>query len=181
MSSLTVKTQLSVLAAGRSCDKLAPVKLRWRVFAALAFVAAVHGASDQALDSIKACRLAPVEWADGDSFRVRFPDGREETVRLYGADCMEWHVNDETDALVKSPPAAGLDPNTASRDELMLLPGVGEVIAKRIIEGRGEGAYSSPQDLIRIRGISVKTLESISPALRFTKPSAGRQSPVLHD
>jgi competence ComEA-like helix-hairpin-helix protein len=35
----------------------------------------------------------PTEWADGDSFSVRFPDGKERTVRLYGADCIEMHVN----------------------------------------------------------------------------------------
>jgi competence protein ComEA len=39
------------------------------------------------------CRVVPTEWADGDSFSVRFPDGKERTVRLYGADCIEMHVN----------------------------------------------------------------------------------------
>ena len=38
------------------------------------------------------------EWADGDSFRVCTQAGEEHTVRLYGADCLEHHVNDETDA-----------------------------------------------------------------------------------
>jgi len=36
------------------------------------------------------------DWADGDSFPVKLPDGRQITARLYGADCIEWHVNDET-------------------------------------------------------------------------------------
>ena len=43
-------------------------------------------------------RYLPTEWADGDSFRVLFPDGTEHTIRLYGADCLEYHVNDKTDA-----------------------------------------------------------------------------------
>lgn len=43
-------------------------------------------------------RLVPTEWADGDSFRVAFPGGEEHTLRLYGADCVEWHVTDPTDA-----------------------------------------------------------------------------------
>jgi hypothetical protein len=29
------------------------------------------------------CALEPDEWTDGDSFRVRLPDGRLETFRLY--------------------------------------------------------------------------------------------------
>jgi endonuclease YncB( thermonuclease family) len=40
--------------------------------------------------------LVNTHWADGDSFRVRFADGQELTVRLYGADCMEWHISDES-------------------------------------------------------------------------------------
>ena len=50
------------------------------------------------LQVIEGCTLVPAEWADGDSFRVRLPDGEEITVRLYGADCLEHKVTDETDA-----------------------------------------------------------------------------------
>ena len=50
------------------------------------------------LQTIEGARLVPTHWADGDSFRVRFPDGAEHTVRLYGADCIEWHVTDGSDA-----------------------------------------------------------------------------------
>lgn len=40
--------------------------------------------------------LVHTHWADGDSFRVRFPDGEELTLRLYGADCLEWHISSES-------------------------------------------------------------------------------------
>lgn len=40
----------------------------------------------------------PADWADGDSFPIQKPDGTIMTVRLYGADCMEWHIADDTDA-----------------------------------------------------------------------------------
>ncbi len=43
------------------------------------------------------CTLIPTDWADGDSFLVRSPTKGEFTVRLYGADCLEWHVTDPTD------------------------------------------------------------------------------------
>lgn len=49
------------------------------------------------LTRIDGCVLVPTEWADGDSFLVRTPDQREFTVRLYGADCLEWHVTDASD------------------------------------------------------------------------------------
>ncbi len=50
------------------------------------------------LQTIEGVELVPTQWADGDSFRVRFADGTEHTVRLYGADCLEWHITDGTDA-----------------------------------------------------------------------------------
>jgi competence protein ComEA len=45
------------------------------------------------LTKFPGCTLVPTEWADGDSFSVLFPDGKQRTVRLYGADCIEMHVN----------------------------------------------------------------------------------------
>lgn len=50
------------------------------------------------LTSFAGCQFVSAPWADGDSFPVRLPDGSEPTVRLYGVDCIEWHVTDETDA-----------------------------------------------------------------------------------
>jgi DNA uptake protein ComE-like DNA-binding protein len=50
------------------------------------------------LSSFTGCTYVATAWADGDSFQVRFPDGALRTLRLYGADCIEWHVNDESDA-----------------------------------------------------------------------------------
>lgn len=59
--------------------------------------------------------------------------------------------------LLCAAPAPGLiDVNTASQSELESLPGIGEVYAKRIIEGR---PYRSVNDLTRVKGIGRKTLD----------------------
>lgn len=55
-------------------------------------------AAGQAFTRWKHCNLIPTEWADGDSFQIQTPEGAQHTIRLYGADCFEWHVSDETDA-----------------------------------------------------------------------------------
>ena len=43
----------------------------------------------QPLERFDGCKLEPDEWTDGDSFRVRLPDGRLETFRLYYLDTTE--------------------------------------------------------------------------------------------
>jgi len=50
------------------------------------------------LQSFSNATYQPTDWSDGDSFQVKFKDGSIHTVRLYGADCVEWHIGDESDA-----------------------------------------------------------------------------------
>jgi len=65
----------------------------------------------------------------------------------------------------KTPPTAVLDLNTASRDELMSLPGVGEVMANRIIQGR---PYVTVDDLGKVEGIGPKKLALLMKYVRIS-------------
>ena len=62
-----------------------------------------------------------------------------------------------------------LNPNTAARDELMKLPGVGEATADRIVEERDKRPFQKASDLTRVPGIGAKTLERFPTFLRFKK------------
>lgn len=268
------------------------------------------------LEKLSNCTLIPTEWADGDSFLVKSGDGKEFTVRLYGADCLEKQVNDATDerrlrsqrryfgittagasprdsielaknygrlaaqevGVILAKPftvhssfadargdgrhkriyafvvtsqgtdlaahlvskglarafgvsrltfdgrskdeyrdyladlelraakmgegiwsntnwenlpterqldrqeeadvklamddeklteSQAIDPNSASKDDLMKLPGVGETLANRMIENR---PYSNPEDLLRVPGIGQATLDRILPHLKLSRP-----------
>ena len=56
-----------------------------------------------------------------------------------------------------------IDINTASFREFALLPGVGPILAKRIVEDRNRfGAFQSVNDLQRVNGIGPKTIDQIS-------------------
>lgn len=57
-----------------------------------------------------------------------------------------------------------LNPNTATAEQLITLPGVGPDLARKIIGGR---PYSKPEDLLKVSGIGPRTLEKIEPRLRF--------------
>lgn len=49
-----------------------------------------------ALQKFESCQLIATDWADGDSFSVRFPNESIYTIRLYGADTIETVVNNST-------------------------------------------------------------------------------------
>lgn len=44
------------------------------------------------------CTFEKTAWGDGDSFLIKAPGQDAFSVRLYGADCIEWHVTDTTDS-----------------------------------------------------------------------------------
>ena len=69
-----------------------------------------------------------------------------------------------------------LNPNVASHAELMLLPGVGPVLAENIVSYR-DGAESLPafrsaDDLDAVHRIGPKTVEKLRPYLRFSDDAA---------
>ena len=52
--------------------------------------------------------------------------------------------------------------NTADIDELMLVPGIGETLASRIVEYRRiYGSFSDVSEITRVRGVGEKTLKKI--------------------
>jgi len=63
-----------------------------------------------------------------------------------------------------------LDPNTAPADSLELLPGIGPVLADRIVAYRLHTPFSSEIDVTDVKGIGPKLFERIRPYLKVHRP-----------
>ncbi len=91
----------------------------------------------------------------------------------------DWTCLDFQDSSGKLPPRVGpmresvkyllgqpMDLNRAGVRDLVILPGIGPGLAKRIVMERSRrGPFLSPSDLARVKGIPRKTLEGIKPFL----------------
>ena len=63
-----------------------------------------------------------------------------------------------------------VDPNRADEVELDRLPGIGPVTARAVVaERETSGGFSTPQELLRVRGIGPSTLAKITPHLDFSR------------
>ena len=63
-----------------------------------------------------------------------------------------------------------VDLNTASREQLMQVKGIGPALADRIVEFRKEhGPFRRVEDILKVRGVGEKSLEKLRPYLKVGK------------
>ncbi len=62
-----------------------------------------------------------------------------------------------------------LDPNTSPADSLELLPGIGPVLADRIVEYRQRKRFEREVDITEVKGIGPKLYEQLRPYLRIRR------------
>ena len=78
------------------------------------------------------------------------------------------------------PPRATLDLNRAGAGELDALPGIGPVLAARIVEHRRvHGPFRSPDELLAVRGIGPRLLERLRPRVAVPAPGLRSAAPPL--
>ena len=118
---------------------------------------------------VKAYRMAsggraPFDYAASDSeFVVRsaFPGDADS---LEAPDDTAWTRADTMAVTRNRAPLTRVNLNTATLAELIALPGVGEVTARRMIAWREQnGRFTSVRDLMKINGIGPKKFERLAP------------------
>ena len=71
-------------------------------------------------------------------------------------------ATEATEAVTEEAISFPIDINTAGKEEFMALPGIGEVLAERILAYRDEiGRFQLPEDLLYVDGIGKKRFEDI--------------------
>lgn len=69
-----------------------------------------------------------------------------------------------------------VDLNRAGIEELVRLPGVGEIVAERIVSYREEnGAFKATEELMNVRGIGEKTYLKLEPYLTVSEETRENQ------
>lgn len=68
----------------------------------------------------------------------------------------------ESPAVTEATVTFPININTATHTELMALPGIGEVIAQRIVDYReANGAFQAVEELLNVEGIGTGRLEAV--------------------
>jgi competence protein ComEA len=63
-----------------------------------------------------------------------------------------------------------LDPNTAPADSLELLPGIGAILADRIVAYRQHNRFEQEIDITNVKGIGPRLYERLKPYLKVQRP-----------
>src|SRR6267143_7159381 len=83
------------------------------------------------------------------------------------------------DAGRKKQPAKPVNINTATSEELQLVPGIGPATAEKILQMRKSyGAFKSVDDLLSIRGLGPKRLEKMRKYLTIGKVPIAAPRPI---
>jgi competence protein ComEA len=76
------------------------------------------------------------------------------------------HASDDQTETETKTKALRVDLNSADAEQLEQLPGIGETVAKRIIEYREQnGPFTKSEELMNVRGIGEKTFLKLRPFL----------------
>ncbi len=73
-----------------------------------------------------------------------------------------------SDHAASEPITFRIDPNTADRDTLCLLPEIGPGLAQRVVDDRqANGPFDDAQDMQRVKMVGEKTAAAVSPWVTF--------------
>jgi competence protein ComEA len=93
-------------------------------------------------------------------------------VHIHGDEAMKRTLFALAALLFSAVAAAAIDVNTATKDELVALPGIGPAKAQAIVDYRSQhGPFKSVDEVRKVKGIGDKLFQQIRPELSVGGPS----------
>jgi competence protein ComEA len=86
---------------------------------------------------------------------------------------MEEHLTLPSESNLPVEKTAKINLNRATMEELMQLPGIGETLAKQIIDYRQtHGKFQNSQDPTKVKGIGQKTVDKLTDKITLSSPNS---------
>ena len=110
--------------------------------------------------------LGPNRGADTQHLAAQHPLSPTHAVASISSKKVERRFNNE-------PSIHAIDVNLSTAQELEALPGIGPILAQRIVEYRSQiGGFQSIQELDHVKGIGPKKLQALRPLIKIS-PNTG--------
>lgn len=101
---------------------------------------------------------------------------RRSSLRVFISFSLLLFLSTPVGANKKKPPAKPVNINTATSEELQLVPGIGPATAHKILQMRKSyGPFKSVDDLLATRGLGQKRLDKMRKYLTVGKPNSSKR------